>query len=98
MLAEFEIYYLYYLALKNCYALYYLPNIEVLKDVYCLYAVSVCLQTWGSIFPYGFLGEVQFKKSLKSELFDQKMGFYCKKPPKTGLLKKGEGLFKSEAV
>ena len=38
------------------------------------------------------------KNSSKSGLFEQKMGFYSRKIPKTGLLKKGEVVFKSGAV
>ena len=44
------------------------------------------------------MGEVYSKDPSKSGLFDQKMGFYSRKTPKTGILKRGEGLFKSEAV
>ena len=43
---------------------------------------SVHLQPQGYIFQYGFLGEVQFKKSIKKGLFDQKMGFYSQKKQK----------------
>ena len=34
----------------------------------------------------------------KRGLFDKKMGFYSRKSPKTGLLKRGEVIFKSGAV
>ena len=56
------------------------------------------MQPWGCIFQNGFLGEVQFKKSLERGLFDQKMGFYSRKNPKTGLLKRAEVIFKSGAI
>ena len=48
---------------------------------------SVHLQPQGYIFQYGFLGEVQFKKSIKKGLFDEKMGFYSQKTQK--ILKMG---------
>ena len=38
------------------------------------------------------------KNPSKRGLFDQKMGFYSRKSPKTGLLKRGEVIFKSGAV
>ena len=38
------------------------------------------------------------KNPTKRGLFDQKMGFYSRKSPKTGLLKRGEVIFKSGAV
>ena len=38
------------------------------------------------------------KNPTKRGLFDQKMGVYSRKSPKTGLLKRGEVIFKSGAV
>ena len=38
------------------------------------------------------------KNPSKRGLFDQKMGFYSRKSPKTGLLKRGEVIFKSGAL
>ena len=38
------------------------------------------------------------KNPSKRGLFDQKMGFYSRKSPKTGLLKRGEVIFKSGAI
>ena len=38
------------------------------------------------------------KNPSKRGLFDQKMGFYSRKSPKTELLKRGEVIFKSGAV
>ena len=38
------------------------------------------------------------KNSSKRGLFDQNMGFYSRKSSKTGLLKRGEVIFKSGAV
>ena len=49
-------------------------------------------------FKMGFWVRFNSKNPSKSGLFDQKMGFYSRKTPKTGLLKKGEVVFKSGAV
>ena len=38
------------------------------------------------------------KNPTKRGLFDQKMGVYSRKSPKTGLLKRGEVIFKSGAL
>ena len=53
---------------------------------------------YNQYFSIWVLDEVQLKKSSKSRLFDQNMGIYSRKPPKTGLLKRGEVVFKSGAV
>ena len=46
----------------------------------------------------GFWVRFNSKNPSKRGLFDQKMGFYSRKSPKTGLLKRGEVIFKSGAV
>ena len=63
-----------------------------------LHTVSVCLQPRGSIFQYCFLGEVQFKKSLKKGTFYSKNGVLFKKNPKNRTFEKAEVVFKSGAV
>ena len=49
-------------------------------------------------FKMGFWVRFNSKNPSKSGLFDQKMGFYSRKTPKTGLLKRGEVVFKSGAL
>ena len=49
-------------------------------------------------FKMGFWVRFNSKNPSKRGLFDQKMGFYSRKSPKTGLLKRGEVIFKSGAV
>ena len=63
--------------------------------------VSVRLQPWAHwVLFYNMSFWVRFnsKNPTKRGLFDQKMGFYSRKSPKTGLLKRGEVIFKSGAV
>ena len=60
----------------------------------------ICLiESPGFYFSKWILGEVQFKKSLKSGLFNnKKVGFYSRKTPKTGLFTLPGALFKSGVV
>ena len=51
-----------------------------------------------SIFQYGFLGGVNSKNPSKSGLFDQKVGVYSRKTPKTGLFTLPGAIFKSGAA
>ena len=71
--------------------------------------VSLCISTEYIPYPLEYNHGVLFfnmsfwvrfnsKNPSKSGLFYQKMGFYSRKTPKTGLLKKGEVVFKSGAV
>ena len=59
------------------------------------YTVSASMQRQGSIFQNGFLGGVQFKKSLKKWTFKQKSGVLFKKTPQKVTFQKHEVLFKS---
>ena len=69
------------------------------KFVICRYIPYLLEYNHGVVF-FNMTFWVRFnsKNPSKRGFFDQKMGFYSRKSPKTGLLKRGEVIFKSGAV